>query len=328
VSDRPRVLVPQTIHPDAVALLAESCEVVCGPRGPEGMDLFDGIEACDAVLIRTAKLSGDTIRRGTRLRVIARHGVGVDNIDLAAATECGIPVVNTPEANAVSVAEHVIGTMIAAVRMIHEADAAVRRGEFSYRDGRTGIELSGKRLGVVGLGRVGSRVARIARLGFDMVVAAYDPYAPRLLFEELGVEAAASVDELIAASDFVTLHVPLTPQTRNLIDARRIEAMKQGAVLVNCARGGLVDEAALARALVSGKLRAAAVDVFDDEPPPPDHPLFGVPNVLLTPHMAAHTQEAMWRMAMGAATRILEVLAGKAPRDVVNPDYMRFRRSG
>ncbi len=321
--DRPLVLIPQTVHQDAVALLQEHCEVLCSPRDSSGVDLFDGIETCDAVLIRTAQLTGARIRSASRLKVIARHGVGVDNIDLDAATACGIPVVNTPEANSVSVAEHVIGMMLASVRMMHEADAAVRKGEFSFRDGRTGIELNGRRLGIVGLGRVGARVAGIARHGFQMDVWGYDPYLPPSRFSELGIRACATIDELVASCDFVTLHLPLTPETRNTIDARRIAMMKQGAVLVNCARGGLVDESALVQALKSGRLRAAAIDVFESEPPPQDHPLYKLPNVLLTPHMAAHTEEAMRRMAMGAAERILEVLEGKPPRDVVNPDFVK-----
>lgn len=321
--DKPVVLLPQPVRPAAIEYLQNFAEVVLGSPESE-KTLFPLLEECQAILIRTADLPARLIERASNLKIIARHGVGVDNVDLDAATKRGIPVVNTPDANSMTVAEHVMGMMIASVKAMALGDAKLRQGQFEFRNSHMGVELYGKTLGIVGMGRIGTNVARIAKHGFSMEVLAYDPHLPEERFASFGVEPVQDLNDLLPRVDFLTLHLPLIDETRGIIGPNELDLMKKTAVLVNAARGGLVDEFALAEALSQGRLRAAALDVFDDEPPSATSPLFKAPNLLLTPHMAAHTEEAMHRMAMGAAERIIEVLQGGPPRDVVNPDYRHF----
>jgi D-3-phosphoglycerate dehydrogenase len=252
--------------------------------------------------------------------VIARHGVGVDNIDLAAATRRRVPVAYTPDANRVSVAEHVLAVMAALAKRLVEYDAATRRGAWDVRNSYGAIDLAGKTLGVVGVGRIGATVARKAAAAFDMRVVGYDPHLPPGAVTDCCAEEARSLEDLLAASDAVTLHVPLTPRTRGLIGARELALMRASAILVNTSRGGVVDEAALGDALAAGRPRGAALDVFEREPVDPRHPLFALPNVLVTPHTAALTAECAARMAAGAARAIAAVLDGGRPDDVVNPE--------
>lgn len=284
--------------------------------------MAEGLGQCDGVIIRTQPFREEHMALAPGLKAISRHGVGVDNIDVAAATRRGIAVLNTPGANTESVAEHALGAMLALAKRLAEGDRAVRQGGFLRRDQLQGMELAGRTLGVVGFGRVGREVARKCRAALDMHVLVYDPFVPADAVAPVG-EKVDDVDELAARADVVTIHAPLQEDTRHLFDLRRLRLMKPGSLLLNMARGGIVDEEALVQVLREGPVAAAALDVFDEEPPPADHPLFQLDNVLLTPHTAAHTAEAMERMAVGAVENLLACLEGRRPPSIVNPEVLR-----
>ena len=271
----------------------------------------------DAVLVRNFPFPRSVIQAATRLRVIARHGIGLDNIDVQAATERGIQVVYAPESNASSVAEHTLGFIIAVARNFARCDRETRAGNFAIRHKLRAYDLEGKTLGLVGLGRVGTRVARKATHGLDMRVIALDPYVkPGNKPGE--VELVADLSTLLSRADFVSLHLPLTPETHHFMGEAEFDRMKPTAYLLNAARGELVDEAALVRALEDGSIAGAAIDVFEHEPPRPNHPLFFVRNLLITPHSATITKECMDRMGMHATLGIHEVLSKQPPTWPVN----------
>lgn len=310
----PRVLVCDPIAEDGLALLAEHAEVV-DASGLDRAALLDAIGDADAVIVRSATvIDAGLIAAAERLRVIARAGVGVDNIDLEAATRHGVVVVNTPTGNTIAAAEHAIAMLLALARRIPLADAALKAGRWVKREA-TGRQVYRKTLGLVGLGKIGREVAQRAR-AFEMTVIAHDPFVPDERILELGVEPV-TLDELLARADVVSLHATLTDESRHMMGAEQFAAMKPGALLVNCARGGLVDEAALIDALRSGHLGGAALDVFEDEPQP-NPELVRLPNVVATPHVAASTEEAQVHVALEAAEQVLEVLAGGRPRWPVN----------
>jgi D-3-phosphoglycerate dehydrogenase / 2-oxoglutarate reductase len=273
----------------------------------------------DAILARTGKITREVIAAAPRLRIVARHGVGYDNVDVAACTERGIAVTITGDANSEAVSEHALALILASARQLTQADRALRAGVWD-REAIHGTELAGKTLGLVGIGRIGSRVVRHAA-GFSMRVIAHDPYATPATAKELGVELV-DLPTLLAQADYVSIHAPLTPETRHLIGATQLGQMKPTAILVNTSRGGLVDEAALAEALTSGRIAAAALDVFEREPLPAGHPLTHLDNVILSPHVAGTTDEALVRMAVGAAEAVVCALRGERPPYVVNPDAL------
>jgi D-3-phosphoglycerate dehydrogenase len=269
----------------------------------------------DAIVIRSAtKLTRDLIERGSRLKVIGRAGVGVDNVDVDAATRRGIVVANAPESTIVSAAEQTIGLLVALARNIPQAHAALKEGRWE-RSRYGGIELAGKTLGVIGFGRIGQQVARRA-LGLSMNVVAYDPFVGRDRFRDLGVEQAETLDDLLGAADVVTLHSPLTDETRCLVDRDAIARMRDGARLVNAARGALVDEEALVEAIRSGKLAGAALDVFSAEPY--TGPLLELDEVVVTPHLAASTDEAQDRAGVIVAEQVAAALEGGLVTNAVN----------
>jgi len=306
----PRVLVREEIAPAGVDLLRERFEV----DEDRDSDLGEIIGRYDAIVIRSAtKLTGDLIERADRMKVIGRAGVGVDNVDVEAATRRGIVVANAPESNVVSAAEHTIGLVVALARNIPQAHAALKEGRWE-RSKWGGVELAEKTLGVLGFGRIGQQVARRA-LGLGMRVVAYDPFVGPDRFRELGVEAA-SFDAVLARADFLTLHLPLTDETRGAIGRDAFERMRDGIRLVNAARGELVDEAALIEALDSGKVAGAAIDVFPQEPY--DGPLIGLPNVVVTPHLAASTDEAQDRAGVIVAEQVAAALEGGLVTNAVN----------
>ena len=279
------------------------------PRLPELLAGFD------ALVVRSAtKVTAELLAAGTRLKVVGRAGIGVDNVDVKAATERGILVVNAPTANALSATEHTFALLLALARNVPAADAALRRGEWE-RKKFVGVELQGKTLGVVGFGRIGQRVAARAR-AFEMAVVAHDPFLDAAAARRLGVELLPLAD-LLARADVVTLHTPLTEQTRGLLGAEELAAMKPGALLVNCARGGVVDEAALLAALDAGPLAGAALDVFAVEPPS-DFALMRHPKVVATPHIGAQTREAQERIATETARMVLAALDGSLAVTAVN----------
>lgn len=314
-----KVLISQPIHEAGVRLLAEKFEVRVSPDHSPAT-LARGIQDCSGLLVRTAPIPASVIEAAPDLKVIARHGVGYENIDMAAATRRRIPVAITADANALSVAEHVLVLMGALAKRIVEYDAATRKGDWEIRNSYRAIDLNGKVLGILGMGRIGSLVCKKAKAAFDMEVLAYDPVVPREAMERAGARGIGSIPELLRASDVVTVHTPLTPQTKGLIGEAQFTMMKPTALLINAARGPVVDEQALFAALTAGKIAGAGLDVFDPEPPEPTNPLFGLPNVVLTPHSAGLTVECVIRMATGAARAIVDVLEGRRPPHVVNPE--------
>ncbi|HWT79242.1 MAG TPA: hydroxyacid dehydrogenase [Candidatus Acidoferrum sp.] len=315
---KPRVLVTEPIHKIGWDLLATETEAVAW-AGQEKEPLGKAMEAVQAVLVRVARLPAEVIRGAKHLRIIAKHGVGYDNIDVSAATACRVVLTNTPTANSLSVAEHALALLLAVARRIGESDRDLTLGKMRTQKSYQGIELSGKVMGVIGIGGAGLHLARITGRGLSMRVIGYDPYKDP--WPE-GVERCRELGALLAEADFVSIHVPLTQETRNLIGSAALARMKATSVLVNTSRGGIVDETAVAQAIRSGRLGGAGLDVVVDEPLKVDHPLVGLPNVILTPHVAGVTEEAMINMARSSAEDILRILRGERPRYPVNPEVL------
>lgn len=312
-----KVLVAEPVAEEGRRLLAESgrVEVLYHPDLSRE-ELLDQVGQVEALVVRSGvRVDRSVIERGRRLVAIARAGVGVDNIDVEAATKRGIVVLNSPEGNTLAAAEHTVALLAGLARNLPQAHISlVLRGEWD-RKRFMGTQLTGKVLGIIGLGRVGSEVARRAR-GLGMEVVAYDPYAT----EEMVLRAGArrvELEELLQSADFISLHVPLTRSTYHLLDSSAFARMKRGVRIVNTARGGVVDEAALLAALESGQVAGAALDVFEREPPG-DHPLLRHPNVIATPHLGASTQEAQVNVAVDIARELLRVLAGEPSPNAVN----------
>jgi D-3-phosphoglycerate dehydrogenase len=306
-----RVLVREPIAEAGIELLRERFEVDVDGNG----DLAERIGDYDAIVIRSAtKLTAELIERADRLKVIGRAGVGVDNVDVEAATRRGIVVANAPESTVTSAAEHTIGLLVALARNIPQAHAALKQGRWE-RSAWGGVELEGKTLGVLGFGRIGQQVARRA-LGLGMRVVAYDPFVAKERFRELGVERVESADDVLAVAEFLTLHLPLTPETRGFLGREAIAKLPDGARVINAARGELVDEEALVEALRSGKLAAAAVDVYSKEPY--EGPLLELDNVVATPHLAASTEEAQDRAGVIVAEQVVAALEGGLVTNAVN----------
>jgi D-3-phosphoglycerate dehydrogenase len=280
----------------------------------------------DAVISRKGRITREQMERSSgRLRIIARTGVGVDpsRVDLEAAKELKIWVTNQPGSNAVSVAELVFGQMIALVRHTHKADRAVKENRWSDYLKFIGTELAGKTIGIIGLGNIGMRVALRAR-AFEMNLRVADPYVPESHVTSLGGKWV-DLEELLGEADFVTIHCPLNRETRGMVGAKQLEMMKRSAYLINAARGGIVDEDALCAALRAKQIAGAALDVIAEEPPPKDHPLFNLDNVLWTPHLGAVTLEASERGEWGAAEEVIRVLESKRPKNpVVDADEARL----
>jgi D-3-phosphoglycerate dehydrogenase / 2-oxoglutarate reductase len=311
-----RVLVREDVGESGLALLREHFEVETGFDWTVE-ELAERIGAFDAILIRSAtKMTAELIERGERLRVIGRAGVGVDNVDVPAATRRGIVVANAPQSNVVTAAEHTLALLLALARNVPQAHASLTAGRWE-RSKFSGVELADKQLGILGFGRIGQLVATRAR-AFGMRVVAFDPLVSTERYRELGVEKAASIDEVYARAEFLTVHLPITDQTRGIIDAEAIAKMRDGVRILNVARGGLIDDAALQAGLDSGKVAGAALDVFPSEPIT-DYPLFtGYPNVVVTPHLGASTAEATDRAGFQAAEQIVLALTGGAVTTAVN----------
>jgi D-3-phosphoglycerate dehydrogenase len=309
-----------SIRREAVELLAPACDVRVLDAYPSDAALTAACRDAHAILARLGTVTRRVIAAAPKLRIIARHGVGVDAVDVAAATERGIVVTTTGSVNAAAVAEYSFALLLALARKVVRADRGMRDGEWS-RDALVGTELDGCTLGVIGLGAIGRRVARAGR-GFGMRVLAHDPAVAQ---PEDDWVSAVDLDALLAQSDFVTLHVRLTPGSRHLIDARALARMNPGACLVNTSRGEVVEEAALVGALSSGRLAGAALDTYEHEPLAADSPLRRLDNVVLSPHVAGQTQAALVRVATTAATAILDELAGRRPQHVYNPEAYDVR---
>src|SRR5213076_1820505 len=309
-----KVVVAEKISPSAVDLLREPRWTVVTPEQMDGT-LSGQLESADALIVRSAvQVDGPLLANARKLRVIGRAGVGVDNIDLDAATRQGIAVMNTPGANAIAVAEHTLAMMLAMARPIGRANELMHAGKWEKKS-LQGTELRGKTLGIVGLGRVGVEVARRAK-AFGMKVIAYDPFVSQQLARDLEIELS-NLDSLYAASDYISLHVGLTPQTQGMINAAALAKMKKNVRLVNCARGELIDDAALVEALKSGHVAGAALDVFTQEPPK-DNPLLAAPNVIATPHIAGSTNEAQELVGVQIAMQVREYLKRSVIQNAVN----------
>ena len=323
-----KIVIPDPLPADAVSLLEAEGWTVDTRAGRPAAELRGALTDADALIVRSGTtVTAELIAGAPRLRVIARAGAGVDNVDVAAASARGIVVLNAPGANAVSVAEHVFALMLASARSVALADAQMKAGHWGKKTLR-GAELRGKTLGVVGLGRIGREVVRRA-LAFDMRVAAHDPFIPAQVADDLGVELLA-LEAVAERADFLTLHLPSTEATRGILNRDVLARCRPGARIVNTARGDLVDEEALAEALEDGRLAGAALDVFRREPPP-DTALTGLPQVVATPHVAGATAEAQQLVGLEAAGGVREYLRSGLARNAVNypsmaPDDLRALR--
>lgn len=278
--------------------------------------LMREVADCDAILTRSnAMINHNVIAAGKKLKVIAKYGVGLDNIDIDAATERGIYVTSTPEANANVVAEHVMAFMLALAKNLLPMDQELREGNFAFRTSMFSADLEGKSLGIIGLGRIGNLVAKKAHHGFNMNVLGYDPFVSTYIEE---ITPQEDLEELFRSSDFISLHLPLNKQTSRMIDKRYFSIMKPTAYFINASRGGVVNEADLAQALRTKKIAGAAVDVFENEPPEKDDPLFKLDNIIVTPHSAALSKDGAMKMSLHAAMQVHQVLSGERPKWAVN----------
>ncbi len=313
-----RILITDNLAPAGLKILQATPGIEVDNRsGLKPLEVREAMKSADGIIIRSGtELTPELLEGQSRLKVIVRAGVGVDNIHLPSATREGIVVMNTPAGNTTSTAEHTITMMMALSRNVAAADASLKSGKWD-RKKFTGTQLAGKTLAVVGLGRIGQAVAKRA-LGLEMKVIGYDPFLSADRAAEQGIELVRDVDEIVTRCDYVTVHTPLDDSTRGLINAARIATMRKGVRIINCARGGIVDENALADALQSGHVAGAALDVFVEEPPPSDHRLLKLPNVLITPHLGASTDEAQESVSIEAAEIITGFLLRNEVRYAVN----------
>ncbi len=315
------VLVPDSVNKKAVEILEQAGLKVTAPGQMKREETLAAIADADALIIRSAtKADAALINASTKLKAIARAGVGVDNVDLEAASAKKIAVMNTPAGNTVATAEFAFGLMLALARHIPQSFVSMQAGKWD-RKSYQGVELRGKTLGIVGYGRIGQAVGNRAA-AFDMNVLAYDPYIPADVVAKLGGELV-TLDELLAQSDFISLHSIITDETRGMINAANIAKMKKGVRIINAARGALINDVDLAEALKSGQVVGAALDVYNEEPPQAGHPLIGLPNVIHTPHLAASTDEAQVAVAIEAAELIVAALQKGEFKNVVNADALK-----
>lgn len=302
-----KVFIPDGLDQGGIAMLQAAGIELDNRSGLKGDDLKAALRAADGVIVRSAtKITAELLESPGNLRAIVRAGVGVDTIDVAAATRKGIIVMNTPGGNTVSTAEQTITLLMALSRHTAAADATMKAGKWD-RKNFLGVQLAGKTLGVIGLGRIGREVARRAA-GLDMKIVGFDPFLSPDRAGQLGIEAVTSIDQILPRCDYLTVHTPLTAETTNLVGAKELAQMKKGARVINCARGGIINEEALADALKSGHLAGAALDVFVKEPIPADHPFLKIPNMVLTPHLGASTVEAQEAVGLEAAQLIIDFL--------------------
>jgi D-3-phosphoglycerate dehydrogenase len=322
-----KILITDAIDNEGIDILkAEKGIEVVVDHSLKGNKLAENIGPYHALITRSGTDVTAGILEGARnLKVIGRAGVGVDNVDIEAASKKGVIVLNAPTGNTLAATEHTLAMMLGAVRRLPFAHHSLEIGEWD-RKRFMGTQLYKKTLGIVGLGRIGSEVARRA-LSFDMSIITYDPYIKREKAEKIGVELLDNLDDLLKRADIITFHVPLTDETTNMIGRKEFELMKDKVVLINCARGGVVEEASLAEALKIGKVSIAAVDVFSKEPLPDDSPLHGVPNLIITPHLGANTEEAQKNVSVIIAQQVINVLKGRSYENAVNLPYVRGRLS-
>jgi len=314
----PKILIADSISQRGIDELSREGGLdITIKAGLSETELIEIIPEFSALVVRSqTKVTADILKTGKSLRVVGRAGVGVDNVDVEAATRRGVLVLNAPGGNTVSTAEHAFSLLLSVARKIPQADATLRAGKWD-RKNLEGVELYNKTLGVIGMGRIGSELSRRA-IAFGMRLIAYDPYLSATRARSLQVELVDELDDLLAASDFISLHTPLTPETRHILDAVRLQRAKRGVRIINCARGGLIEETALANALQDRHVAAAALDVFEIEPLPNDSPLRSAPNLVLTPHLGASTAEAQESVGIEIAQSIRAALLEGTIRNAVN----------
>ncbi len=313
----PRVLICDKLDAAGIDLLVKAGIEVDNRQKLTGEKLAEALRAADGAIVRSdTRITAELLETPGKLRAVVRAGVGVDNIDVPAATRKGVVVMNTPGGNTISAAEHTIALLMSLARHIPAADATMKAGKWD-RSKYVGAQVAGKTLGVVGLGRIGREVARRAT-GLDMKVVGYDPFLAPDRAAQLGIQAVSSLNELLPHCDFLTVHVPMTEETKGLIGAAQFELMPKNARLLNVSRGGIIDEQALADALNSGRVAGAAIDVFTKEPPPADNPLLKAPNIVLTPHFGASTVEAQEAVAVEAAQLLTDYLTRGVVQCAVN----------
>ena len=322
IMSRPKVLITDKIDKIAGDILSKVADVDYGETLPEE-ELIKIIGKYDGFMVRSqTKVTSKVMEACKNMKIIGRAGVGVDNIDLESATNKGIIVVNSPEGNTTAAAEHTIALMLSMTRYIPEAAASIKDGKWE-RSKFTGIEVFNKTLGTVGLGKIGSRVVKTA-VAMGMKVLVYDPYVTKERVEELGATYVKHLDEFWSMCDFITIHVPKTKETAYLINKNTLNRMKKGVRIINCARGGIIDEDALKEAVESGQVAAAALDVFEKEPIDPNHPLLKTNgHLIMTPHLGASTEEAQLNVAIDVAEQIRDVLSGKSAKSAVNIPSLR-----
>ncbi|MCX7927746.1 MAG: phosphoglycerate dehydrogenase [Candidatus Omnitrophica bacterium] len=312
-----KILVSDSLSDEGLNILKEKSQFQVDVKtGLKPEQLKEIIVEYDALLVRSAtRVTREIIEAAKNLKVIGRAGVGLDNVDLEAATERGIVVMNAPAGNTISTCEHTMSLLLALARNIPQAHVSTKKGEWK-RSKFMGVELYNKTLGIIGLGRIGREVARRA-ISFGMKIKGYDPYLPRETAEQYGIEVVG-LEELLKSSDFVTVHVPLTEETQYMISEKELSLMKKGARIINCARGGIIDEKALIKSLISGHLAGAALDVFEIEPPSADNELFKLENVIVTCHLGASTEEAQVNVAIEIAECVGDFLLGRGVRNAAN----------
>jgi D-3-phosphoglycerate dehydrogenase len=323
----PLIAIPDPIEPAGIDLLkAQAGFEVAACHALSVAERRQIVTQADGVIVRSFKIDAALIRAAPRLRIASKHGAGYDNIDVEAASQSGVIVANVPGGNALAVAEGAVALMLAALRRTPKVHAHVAGGDYAARRDMNFEQLSDRTLGLIGLGAIGRHVARICSRGFDMTVLAYDPYVRPETLEGLDIDMVNDLDALLRRADIVSLHVPMTADMHHMIDADRLRQMRRHAVLVNTARGPLVDPAALATALKEGWIAGAGIDVFETEPPPPDHVLFDAPNIVLSPHVAGSTFEANRNLSILACRNVIDTLAGVPPAGLVNEDVWEARR--
>ncbi len=311
-----KVLLYEEMHEEGKAILREKADIFLAERLDESY-LIGRVRDIDGIIVRAnGRANRKVMESAPKLKVVGRHGVGVENIDLEAATERGIWVVNTPDANDASVAEHFFGLALMLSKILKKGEMALREGRFEARYEYIGNELHGKTLGILGFGRIGKTVARMGYKGFEMRILYYDTVQYKEVEEEINA-SKVSLDELLSQSDYISINLPMLPETKGLVGEREFRLMKPTAFIVNVARGPVWDEKALTRVLKEGRIAGAGSDVFEVEPATKDHPLLQLENFIGTPHMAAHTEEALRRMSR-VAVDIVRVLEGKKPVHPVN----------
>lgn len=326
MKDQWTVLLPEPIESEALQLLEESGARVVRASDKNPATVAPLMADADAVVLRTGiKMTSELMERGGRLKTISRTGAGFDNVDVSAATSRAVIVTSSLGANTSTVAEHALALIFSLYKQLPALDRETRKGNFKVRYSYLSRDLRGKTLGVIGFGRIGSEIAKACCNSFGMKVIAHDEYLPEHVVRDLSpwVEFMG-LDELCTRADIMTMHVPLTEGTRSLIGAPRLALMKKDAVIINTSRGGVIDEKALAEALNSGRLGGAGLDVFEDEPPKLDNPLFTCENAILTPHAAALTQECVVRMAVLGVKRVIDLMNGFQPENIANPEVLKL----